>query len=89
VLLDVRDPWEFSGPAGRHAAGAVLFPLATLDASLDRIPAGPEDEVLLICKSGGRSARAAERLIEKGWRRVFSVQGGTDRWEGEGLPVER
>ena len=88
VLLDVRDPWEYAGPGGRHAAGAVPLPLTELAASPDRVPCGPEDEVLVICKGGIRSARAAELLIERGWRRVFSVEGGTDRWAEEGLPVE-
>ncbi len=83
-LLDVREPWEF---AGRHAEGAVLVPLGSLPSSLDRVAAGREDEVLVICKSGGRSAQAAEFLIAKGWRRVFSVDGGTERWAAEGLPV--
>jgi glyoxylase-like metal-dependent hydrolase (beta-lactamase superfamily II)/rhodanese-related sulfurtransferase len=86
-FLDVRDPWEHSGPRGLHAEGVVLVPLASLPASLDRVAGGPEREVLVICKTGGRSARAAEFLIEKGWRRVFSVDGGTERWAAEGLPT--
>jgi len=88
VLLDVREPWEFSGPRGRHARGAANLPLGTLPASLDRVPADPEREVLVICKTGGRSAQAAEFLIDRGWKRVFSVEGGTARWAAEGLPVE-
>ena len=87
-LLDVRDPWEFSGPRGAHAKGATLVPLPEVARSLDRIPSGPGVEVLVICKGGPRSAAAAEFLIEKGWRRVFSVEGGTDRWIADGLPSE-
>jgi glyoxylase-like metal-dependent hydrolase (beta-lactamase superfamily II)/rhodanese-related sulfurtransferase len=87
-LLDVREPWEYHGPSGRHARGAVLLPLKALPGCLDEIPAGHEDEVLVICRTGGRSAAAAEFLIDRGFRRVFSVEGGTDRWSAEGLPVE-
>jgi glyoxylase-like metal-dependent hydrolase (beta-lactamase superfamily II)/rhodanese-related sulfurtransferase len=87
-FLDVREPWEHSGPRGRHAPGTVLIPLKSLPGSLDRVAAEREGEVIVICRSGGRSAQAAELLIEKGWRRVFSVDGGTDRWAAEGLPVE-
>ena len=65
----------------------MLVPLNSLPTSLDRVTAGPEDEVLVICKTGGRSAQAAGFLIGKGWRRVFSVDGGTERWAAEGLPV--
>ena len=88
-LLDVREPFEFAGPRGRHAPGAVLVPLAQLPHRLDALPADPAAEILVICKSGGRSARAAEFLIESGRRRVFNIAGGTDAWASAGLPVER
>jgi glyoxylase-like metal-dependent hydrolase (beta-lactamase superfamily II)/rhodanese-related sulfurtransferase len=88
-LLDVREPHEFHGPTGRHAPGAVLVPLATLPQRLAALPADPSAEILVICKSGGRSARAAEFLIESGRRRVFNVTSGTDGWVAAGLPVER
>jgi glyoxylase-like metal-dependent hydrolase (beta-lactamase superfamily II)/rhodanese-related sulfurtransferase len=86
LLVDVREPREFRG--GR-AAGAVPIPLGSLPSSLGRFPSGPAAEVLLICRTGGRSAKAAEFLIDRGWRRVFSVEGGTDRWAAEGLPLEK
>ena len=88
-LVDVREPHEFKGPFGRHAPGAVLVPLMTLASRLATLPADPAAEVLVICKSGGRSARATEFLIESGRRRVFNVTGGTDAWVAAGLPVEK
>ncbi len=88
-LLDVREPHEFSGPMGRHAPGAHLIPLREVPSRLAELPADPDAEVLVICKSGGRSARACAFLIEEGRRRVFNVAGGTDGWAREGLPVER
>lgn len=88
-LLDVREPHEYAGPMGRHAAGAYLIPLAQVPHRLSELPKDPDAEVLVICKSGGRSARACAFLIEQGRRRVFNVAGGTDGWVGEGLPVER
>lgn len=88
-LLDVREPWEFSGPYGCHAPGAHLIPLGQLPGRLQELPEDPEREVLIICKSGGRSAHAAAFLIQQGRRRVFNVALGTDGWVREGLPVER
>ncbi|MCG3136094.1 MAG: Hydroxyacylglutathione hydrolase [Planctomycetes bacterium] len=88
-LLDVREPFEFRGPTGRHAPGAVLVPLASLPSRLAELAPHRDREVLVICKSGGRSARAAEFLISRGFRRVFNVAGGTDAWAATGLPVER
>lgn len=88
-LLDVREPHEFSGPMGRHAPGAHLIPLQQVPSRLGELPKDPDAEVLVICKSGGRSARACAFLIGEGRRRVFNVAGGTDGWVREGLPVER
>lgn len=88
-FLDVREPWECAAPRGRRAPGTVNVPLGALPGALARVTAGPEDEVIVICKSGGRSAQAVELLIDRGWRRVFSVEGGTDRWAAEGLPTEK
>ncbi len=87
-LLDVREPREYAAPSGRHAAGAVLVPLREVPRRAGEIPGGPDREVLVICRTGARSAQAAEWLIESGRRRVFSVAGGTDRWAAEGLPIE-
>ncbi len=85
-LLDVREPHEF---AFRHAPGATLLPLGHLPHRLAEIEHLADSEVLIICKSGGRSARAAEFLIACGFRRVFNIAGGTDEWARSGLPVER
>jgi len=87
-LLDVREPFEFSGPMGRHAPGAKLIPLQQLPSRLAELPKDPDVEVLVLCKSGGRSVRACAFLISQGRRRVFNVAGGTDGWVRAGLPVE-
>jgi len=87
-LLDVREPWEFTAPHGRHAPGAHLIPLAQLPGRLGELPTDTDDELLVICKSGGRSAQAAAYLIQNGYRRVFNVATGTDGWVESGLPTE-
>jgi adenylyltransferase/sulfurtransferase len=85
VLIDVREPFEY---AREHAPGALSIPLGHLAESLDRLPRDPDTEVLLICQAGGRSAAAAELLIESGRHRVFSIHGGTDAWRDQRLPLE-
>jgi rhodanese-related sulfurtransferase len=87
-LLDVREPWEFDAPYGRHAPGAHLIPLAQLPSRLGELPENRDDELLVICKSGGRSAQAAAYLIHQGYRRVFNVATGIDGWVNSGLPTE-
>lgn len=83
LLIDVREPAEFDGPAG-HVPGAQLVPLAQVaDASRAW---DPEQTVALICRSGRRSARAAEILSGLGFRRVVNVAGGMIENNGRGLP---
>lgn len=48
----------------------------------------PEDrDVIVYCRTGRRSAIAAEFLAEKGYDRVYNVEGGITRWRSENLPV--
>ncbi len=80
VLLDVREPDEWQ--AG-HAPGAQHMPLGQLDPA-----ALPDDApVLCICRSGGRSSKAAEALQAAGID-ASNVTGGMNGWAEAGLPVE-
>jgi len=80
-VLDVRTPEEFEEA---HVPGAVLLPLQELQ---DRWQEVPEGEVLVICKSGGRSAAAVTALNGAG-RTTTNVAGGTQAWIDAGYPVE-
>lgn len=85
-LVDVRESDEYDGPLG-HVGGAELVPLATLGAraaSWDR-----EVPVVTICRSGGRSAKAANQLLAMGFGAVASMRGGMVAWNEQSLPVER
>lgn len=83
VLLDVRnaDEWE----AG-HAPGALWIPLDELERARTEVPINRP--VQCICRSGGRSVKAAEALISWGFDAV-NVVGGMQAWEAAGLPVVR
>lgn len=85
-FVDVREPDEFVGELGR-VPGAELVPLATVGgaaAGWDR-----EAPVVTICRSGGRSGKAALALLAKGFRSVASMRGGMISWNDKRLPVER
>lgn len=81
VVLDVRedDEWE----AG-HAPGALHVPMGDLPARLGDLP---EDELYVVCRAGGRSARAAAWLVENGYDAV-TVDGGMGAWLESGRPME-
>ncbi|MDO9017301.1 MAG: rhodanese-like domain-containing protein [Myxococcales bacterium] len=85
-LVDVREVGEFNNELG-HVPGSGLTPLATLEAAAaawDR-----SAPLVLICRSGGRSAKAALSLIGLGFTRVASLRGGMLAWNSMRLPVER
>ncbi|WIG97827.1 rhodanese-like domain-containing protein [Myxococcus sp. SDU36] len=71
--IDVREPDEYTGPLG-HLPGAELVPLGTLEAAATAWPR--EAPLLLICRSGGRSAQAAELLARGGFKHLFNLAGG-------------
>lgn len=86
AMVDVREPHEFTGELG-HVAGSRLVPLATVvDAARDW---PRDDELVLICRSGNRSGRAAQALAAAGFTRVMNLAGGMLAWNAAGLPVER
>jgi rhodanese-related sulfurtransferase len=83
--IDVREPEEFTGNLG-HVPGAELVPLATVEAAArDWDRAAP---VLVICRSGGRSGRAASALRAMGFERVYNLRGGMLAYTDLMLPVE-
>lgn len=81
VLLDVRQPDEYA--AGR-VPGGQLIPLHELPGRLAEVPA--DDEVLVICRSGARSAKAVELLIGHGVSAI-NIAGGTNAWAASGRPI--
>ena len=87
-LIDVRTPVEY---AEVHAEGARLAPLDRLDpqAVMSARGGSADDPLFVICKSGGRSAKAVEKFRAAGFTNVLGVEGGTTAWEQAGLPVTR
>jgi adenylyltransferase/sulfurtransferase len=78
-LLDVRKPHE----AEIADIGAdQLIPVDELESRLDELQVEPGDEVVIHCRSGGRSAKATDLLREKGYNAV-NLAGGTLAWSDE------
>lgn len=78
ILLDVREPDEY---AIASIPGSKLIPLGTLPDHLDELP--KDQEILIHCKAGGRSAKAVAFLTEHGFTDVKNVTGGIDAWLAE------
>jgi rhodanese-related sulfurtransferase len=86
VLVDVRQPKEFSAPPG-HLPGALNVPLADLPGRVDEL-AARRQPIMLVCKTDCRSVRAATELLSAGLRDVSVLRGGTDGWHQQGLTLE-
>jgi sulfur dioxygenase len=84
-ILDVREPDEFTGALG-HIAGAQLIPLGSLLDNIKKIT--KEKPVVVVCRSGARSAQATVMLKNAGYARVANLAGGMQRWRSQNLPVE-
>jgi len=84
VLVDVREPHERAAGMAEGALGVSLAELVQSPA--EHLPE-PGAEVLLICEGGARSQRCGEQLLQAGYRRVASVEGGTRAWAAGALPL--
>lgn len=73
-LLDVREPFEYQ----LANIGGYLIPLNQLPTRLGELD--PSREIIVHCKLGGRSAKAAEILLEHGFTHVRNLAGGIDSW---------
>lgn len=87
VMVDVRDPDEY---VQVHAAGVRLIPVNTVLGEVKQIrDFAATKEVLFICKSGQRSALAAEYATAAGLDdlEMYNVEGGTTAWVEAGYPT--
>jgi adenylyltransferase/sulfurtransferase len=77
-LLDVREPGEWTIT---HLDGARLIPLATLPAVIPSLDSSRE--IVVLCRSGKRSATAVRELQAAGFRKVKNLAGGLLRWSDD------
>jgi adenylyltransferase/sulfurtransferase len=78
TIVDVREVFEYDIA---RIEGSKLIPFGELPARLDEIQ--QDEEIILICKSGMRSAHAADLLRAAGFTRLYSLEGGIDAWRDE------
>ncbi len=85
-VVDVREPHELTGELG-HILGVEHVPLATVEVAAQSW--SKDEAIVLVCRSGARSGRAAGALAKMGFRRVMNMAGGMLAWNEAKLPVER
>lgn len=82
VILDVRTQSEYDDG---HIEGAVLIPVQELADRLGDL--SKDDEILVYCRSGNRSATAVGIMEDHGFSKIFHMNQGMNGWLSEGLPV--
>ena len=75
-ILDVREPHEYA----IVNLGAPLIPVGQVGQRLAEIPVGKDEEIVVHCKTGGRSQRAAQELKAAGFSNVKNLAGGITAW---------
>ena len=81
-VLDVRQPDEW---VAGHIPGATLIPLGELPSRTAEVPS--DREVVVVCRSGNRSATGRDILLDAGFATVTSMAGGMNDWAAAGLEV--
>lgn len=82
LILDVREPFEYE--IG-HIEGSKLIPLGELSARVHELDSA--EEMVLLCRTGARSAQALGFLKSVGFRKVRSLRGGINAWAAEVDPA--
>ena len=80
AILDVREPWEVEES---RIDGSQNIPLGTLPQKLDDLEDLKDQEIIVHCKSGARSASAKAFLIQQGFTNVRNLLGGMQAYQAE------
>jgi rhodanese-related sulfurtransferase len=81
-LLDVRQPEEWNE---FHVPDSTLIPLGELASRAQELP--KDEEIVIVCRSGNRSAQARDILLDAGFTQVTSMAGGLTQWRAAGYPT--
>lgn len=84
-FVDVREDHEWT--AGR-ARGSRHIGRGVLERDVEKEIPDYDDEIVLYCGGGFRSALAADNIQKMGYKRVLSMAGGIRAWREKGLPEE-
>jgi rhodanese-related sulfurtransferase len=76
TLLDVRENWEIA--LAPVPSDLVHIPMGEISSRLGELD--PNQETVVICRSGGRSAQVAHFLEQQGFKTVFNLAGGILAW---------
>jgi len=79
LVIDVREPWEYD----EFNIHGKLIPLGNIQASLPDLESHADDEIIIHCRSGARSAAATDFLTKNGFTNVKNLTGGMLEWQAK------
>ncbi len=85
MILDVSEAKEY---AGSHIPKARNIPISRLDSDIQTINKFKSRPVVVCCRVGNRSAKAAGILRKNGFTDIRTLHGGIVAWTKENLPIE-
>lgn len=90
IIIDVRTSEEYSGELG-HIPGSILKPVQKIESWASEFDSlkSKNIEIILVCRSGIRSASATKYFIEKGFSNVYNLVGGMKAWNKAQYPIEK
>ena len=86
LILDVREQGEYD--AG-HILNSKLIPLGKLAERVGELEKYRERPIVVVCRSGQRSASACAYLGKQGFAQAYNLDGGVMAWQKANLPLEK
>lgn len=86
LVIDVREPAEV---AQGKIARAKLIPMGELQKRIGELEKHKTKPIIMVCRSGSRSAGACGILSKQGFTDVYNLAGGMIAWQQSNLPVEK
>lgn len=81
-VIDIRQPAELNSGV---IPGAEALPMHTIPLRMDEL--NREEKLVMVCRSGARSAQACMFLQQQGYDKVYNLRGGMMAWAGSGLEI--
>lgn len=86
LILDVREESEFKNG---HLLNSKLIPVGKLNARIGELERHRDKPIVVVCRSGQRSATACAALGKQGFAQAFNLSGGVVAWQKSNLPLEK
>jgi len=85
LFIDCREPKEYKMG---HVPGAMNIPRGLLEFKIDKKVPDKNQNIVMYCKTGGRSCLSSCTLCRMGYKNVKSMAGGWTAWEKAGYPID-